>query len=142
MPPILPRLSLAVLCQDVEYDADCQLFSLNEPLHTVRKPSGESWPFTPATLMLYVQLEDAVGTYRFTAHVHTEQGTVIEPVPAPTTITFAGHTDRSLPIEHVFSFPGLKFPSAGVYEIFVICNHAPLQLLGVVEAAARLRVID
>ena len=62
MPPIVPRLTIALLCQDVVYDRDGRLFSLNEPLHTVRKPTGEPWPFTPAELMFYVQLEDAVGS--------------------------------------------------------------------------------
>ena len=142
MPPIVPRLTIALLCQDVVYDRDGRLFSLNEPLHTVRKPTGEPWPFVPAELMIYVQLEDAVGTFNFSAEVRGEQDTVIGRTKHATPITFAGNADRHQPIEHVFSLPGLKFPSAGVYEFFVICNHLPLQLLGVLEAAARLRVLE
>ena len=113
-----------------------------EKFQTDALPRGESWPFTPAELMLYVQLEDAVGTFNFSAEVRGEQGTVIGRTRHPTPITFAGHADRHVAIEHVFSLPGLKFPSAGVYEFLVICNHTPLPLLGFSEAAARLRVLE
>jgi hypothetical protein len=61
--PVAPVLRLAVLCQSIEEDREGRPFALEVLIHTLRWPQGHTGAYRPPTLELYLQLEDAVGTF-------------------------------------------------------------------------------
>lgn len=125
MAGVMPRLRLAVLCQHVEFDADKLPFSLQEPLHTVQLPAGAQFPFQPAPMYLYAQLEDAIGTFWFRVLTRDESG--IEGNKTPQVEhTFDRASNPVIPVELTFELNGFRFPKPGIYWFHLMCNHASL----------------
>ena len=122
---VVPKLRLAVLCQHVEFDSEQRPFSLQEPLHTVLPEAGKSFPFEPAPMFLYAQLEDAVGTFPFRVVTRDEEGVEGNKTNTATRV-FDGTSNRLIPIESVFELKGFRFPKPGIYMFHLICNQASL----------------
>lgn len=120
---VVPVLRLAVLCSHVEFDRDGAVFSLNEPVHTLRFPSGSSGRLSPPTMVLYLQLADGHGTFYIRAEVRNEAGTVQYRSPRPFEVHFDGTQYRTEPAEVVLDLERLEFPGPGLYEFHVLCNH-------------------
>jgi hypothetical protein len=113
MANVAPKLWLAVLCQHVEFDANGLPFSLQEPLHTAVLPDGADFPFVPATMALYAQLQDALGVFHFRVELRNESGFVVCDTRPPVTIRFEGTTYRADPTEVVFNLKDFRFPAPG-----------------------------
>ena len=125
MASVMPKLRTAILCSHVDFDANGLPFSLHEPLHTVQASAGKAFPFQPAPMFLYTQLEDAVGTFRFRVITRDEGGIESNKTPQ-TEVTFDGTSHRAIPAELTFELSGFRFPKPGIYYFHVICNHASL----------------
>lgn len=121
---LVPTLRLAVLCSHVDFDANGLPFSLNEPIHTIQIPSGTTGAYR-SLLALYCQLEDAIGTFRFSVQVRDENGFVVNPNEPPVTLVFPGAMNRVIPLEQVFDVD-ISFPRPSVYFVHLMCNHRSL----------------
>ncbi len=109
-----PALNLAVLCSEVILDADQRPFSLNEPLYALAVAPDASGRLTSEHFSLYVQLDDehALGTFWICAEARTATGFVLpKGRTTPSEVTFTGNPDPVVPVELVFHFRGLVFPS-------------------------------
>ncbi len=123
---VVPVLRLAVLCETAEEDADDRPFRLDGPVHTLRWPAGHSGRYEPPTLELYLQLEDALGTF-YLRSVLREIGQMTElyRVP-PLEVRFDGVTNRVVPLEIKLTLMDLAFPRPGAYELLVFANQVSL----------------
>jgi hypothetical protein len=121
-----PILRLAVLCEDVVFDADGHPFSLNVPVHTVQFPPGLTTRYRPPTPKLYLQLADGMGTFYLYTEVRNEGDTVQYRSRPPVEVVFDGTTHRAVPMEVVLTLEGLEVPGPGLYELLVVCNHVSL----------------
>jgi hypothetical protein len=110
---VVPVLRLAVLCQSIEADGDDRPFALEGPIHTLRWPTGDR-VYQPPTMELYVQLEDAVGTF-YVRGVLRPVGETTELFRAPAEeVVFDGITNRIIPLELGLVLGGLAFAAGGV----------------------------
>jgi hypothetical protein len=125
MATVKPKLRFALLCSHVDFDANGLPFALNEPIHTLQIPPGSTGGYHPPPLALYCQLEDALGTFRFSVQVRDENGFVVNPNEPPVTLSFSPTANRLVPLEQVFEVD-ITFPLPGVYFVHLICNHRSL----------------
>jgi hypothetical protein len=123
---IIPVLRLAVLCEGIAEDSDDRPFALEVPVHTLRWPEWEGERYEPPTLMLYLQLQDAVGMFFVTAVVRPFGSSIDIYRSKAAEVTFDGLTNRIIPFEMGLELTGLTFPRPGLYELFVYANHASL----------------
>ncbi len=123
---VVPVLRLAVLCQSIEVDADGRPFALEHPVHTIRWPDGHTGSYEPPTLELYLQLEDAVGTFYIRCVLRPIGETVELYRLRPLEVPFDGVQNRIIPREVGVVLNGLAFPRPGAYELVVYANHVSL----------------
>lgn len=125
MASVVPKLRAAVLCQHIEFDGNGLPFSLEEPLHTVQLPPEATFPFQPAPMYLYTQLEDANGTFWFRVLTRDETGYEGNRTPQAE-VTFDRVSNPVVPTELTFELTGFRFPRPGIYWFHLVCNHASL----------------
>lgn len=121
-----PILELAVLCQDVETDADGRPYNLLGPVYALRWPPDAEELFLPwPTLKLYLRLRDPAGTFYIHAALRHEGGDAMIYDTAPLELRF-GPTPPPLPYEFDLELDELTFPRPGVYEVVLYANHVSL----------------
>jgi hypothetical protein len=124
---VLPLLRLAVLCEDVEEDAEGRPFRLVVPVHTLSFAPGIHHHHQPPTLKLYLQLQGGIGTFYIWTALR-EEGETIELYRTRTPFegVTSDETYRIIPLELALELSGLSFPHPGVYELLVHANYVNL----------------
>jgi len=125
MQPPGPRLRFAALCGRIQPDIDGLPFALERPVHTLRFPLGQSRDYRPRELSLYVQLENATGSYHFWPGLRNEHGETINPNAKLEWVTFPQVESSVVPIEREFKLD-VVFPAPGVYFIHLMCEARSL----------------
>jgi hypothetical protein len=121
-----PTLELAVLCQDIETDADGRPYNLLAPVFGFRWPADAKGLFRPRpSLKLYLRLRDPVGTFYIRAALRQEGVDANIYDTEPLELGF-GPTPRPLPYELDLELDELTFPRPGVYEMVLYANHVSL----------------
>lgn len=125
-PVVPPVLRLAVLCQSIEADREDRPFALEVPIHTLRWPKDHQGGFQPPTLELYVQVQDALGTFHVRGVLRPfGEATELYRSP-PVEIVFDGIEHRVVPLEFGLVLNGLSFPRPDAYELHLFANHVSL----------------
>jgi hypothetical protein len=122
MATVKPKLRVALLCARFDLTDHGLPFSLHAPIHTLPLPPGHVGRYRPSPLILYAQLEDAVGTFPLSLEVRDEEGFVINPGAPRASVTFPGTAHRAVPLEQVFELD-ITFPGPGVFFVHLMCNH-------------------
>lgn len=138
-----PILELAVLCQDIETDADGRPYNLFEPVHTIRWPDGVRGRYLLPTLKLYLRLRNPAGTFYIRAAMRHEGGDADIYDTAPLELRF-GPRPLPVPYELALDLDELTFPRPGVYEFVLYSNHVSLhdpELLPIPFPRLRVKVI-
>lgn len=121
-----PTLELAVLCQDIETDADGRPYNLQAPIFGFRWPADAKGLCRPRpSLKLYLRLRDPVGTFYIRAALRHEGVDANIYDTEPLELGF-GPTPRPLPYELDLELDELTFPRPGVYEMVIYANHVSL----------------
>ncbi len=121
---VLPRLRLAVLCEDVEEDGTERPAILRFPVHTIRFPANTEKNYRPPVLFLYLQLQGGRGLYFFRV--------ILRVIGETREVTIAyfddelDATEEVFPLERIVSLNRLVFPKPAQYELLVYANAVNL----------------
>jgi hypothetical protein len=119
---LLPVVRLVLPCESAVFDGNRQGYVISVPLHAVGSAPDAPFPVTAPPFFCYVQLTDAVGTFRFSITVMYEGS---ERVLYRTKSVERTFTERGrLGVADVaFVIRGVTFPRPGLYPIHVTCDE-------------------
>ena len=123
--PLLPVVKLFFPCEEAVYDDDAVAYRLLAPFHTLVMPPGVVSRFECDRFDCYIQVSDAIGTFRLAIEVLPGDADVVIYRSRPTEMTFA-RAARLGVYDVVFRMTGVRFRTPGMYRLRVIANHAPL----------------
>jgi hypothetical protein len=130
--PVKPILRKAVLCERVETDSEGRIYCF-VPVHTLQLPPGVVRNYTPPTLSVYLQLQEAVGMFYLGISLCKQGSQIREYHCKPIAVTFEGERYHTVPLELVIDLPHMTIPAAGSYELRVWANHNDLHAVSYAE---------
>jgi hypothetical protein len=133
----LPDVVVMLLCEAAAYDLNSDSWVLVRPLHDIRVPSPEDFPYELVRAALYFQMIDAFGDFESHYEIRNTRRTGILGFHSQSKrYTLKFPANRSL-VEDVIHLPAINFLEEGEYEFQLYAYGKTLSQRGAVHLNVR-----